>query len=137
MVLYYSVGVSTIIAFLIYVFYYKILFNQAIQGEIKSHHDEKKYKTNTILWMANFVNIYIIALIYATFGYTFNIFVLAPVSTPYALSMFFWLMITAALIMSTSRTKQSQQITFLHSGFWLTIFLLFAILFPFLMQMEF
>lgn len=137
MELYYSTLITTIIAFLLYVFYYKILFLRPMQEEIKKAHPKTFRKPNYYLWFGNFINIFILALVYATLGYTFDLFPLAPATTPYILSLLIWLMFTAVLIMSSSRTKQSQIITFLHSGFLLTILLLFAIVFPFLMSLTY
>lgn len=126
--LYYAIVIVSIIAFIICIFYYKILFRHPINQEAKSQHMRNEHKI--ILWAIAYINILTTCLIYTTFGYTLKIFILASSYMPYFLSLLLWLSITASLITSASRTKQTLLITYIHSGYWLVTLILYALLFP-------
>ncbi len=130
--IYYATIITTLVALFMYILYYKLLFHTAMKEETKKIHGHQP-KTSYIGWIIVIINLLVTSLIFTTFGYTFNVFVAAPAATPYILAMFFWLTITAALVNSATRTRQSQIITFLHSGFWLVVYLTYACLIPLMM----
>lgn len=131
--IYYASIIAAAISFSIYLLYYKVLFHEAMEIEAKKTHS-KRPETSYITWIIIAINLIITSFIFSTFGYTFKIFVTAPKATPYILAAFLWFIITAALINSSARTKSSQIATFLHSGFWLVTFIIYAYTFPLLLS---
>lgn len=135
MILYYATLITAVIAYLLSLIYYRLIFHLAFQQEVNKRFEPKNTSLGYrgMLWLLNFINIAVVVLLYATLGYTFQLFTLASPSTPYIISLIIWLIITSALILSAARVKQNQLITFLHSGYWFIVLLISAIILPILM----
>ncbi len=132
-IFYLSLYVS-IATFLISLFYYGLIFRKPIVNEIYGHSTKKmqKHDFRFSVWFGSFFLGYVAGLVYALLGYTLGLFEYAPLYMPYIISTLFWFLIASVDINSALRVKQSAIITFIHIGYWFTVCLLFALLFPLL-----
>ncbi len=84
---------------------------------------------NYNLWLSSAFSLFIVGLVYSTLGSLLFLFRAAPKELYYLLGLLLWLCIAAVQLYQAIQIKQPYMITFIHFGFWLIIFIFYAIIF--------